>query len=267
MGITSKDIAAQRAMLERGEQKRKADWKQAERERLRDTFAAAALTGLLADDGDRTEYAMPNFAARAYEWADAMLRERDGAAEGRETVKSGRPSGVSDAWAVAANQQLRERGHYGSSFPYVQGPRSTNHDAAPEACAQQSTREPERSLLAQSESVERGLPRTGNTPSKAEIDALEFVVEEGRTGDIHCYGVLRSWLIRLRPEWESQSYEESDEKRTNTTMSRDTTPGEGSVQGKGTLTDAERAAILTAADLLIGSKPGATLRNLLERLT
>jgi hypothetical protein len=33
-----------------------------------------------------------------------------------------------------------------------------------------------------------------------------------------------------------------------------------------TLTDAERAAILTAADLLIGSKPGAIIRNLLERL-
>ena len=43
----------------------------------RDTFAAAALTGLLADDGDRTEHAMPNFTARAYEWADAMLRERE----------------------------------------------------------------------------------------------------------------------------------------------------------------------------------------------
>ena len=42
MGITSKDIAAQRAMLARGEEKRKADWQQAERERLRDTFAAAA---------------------------------------------------------------------------------------------------------------------------------------------------------------------------------------------------------------------------------
>lgn len=31
------------------------------------------------------------------------------------------------------------------------------------------------------------------------------------------------------------------------------------------LTDAERAALATAADLLIGSKPGATLRKLLER--
>jgi len=33
------------------------------------------------------------------------------------------------------------------------------------------------------------------------------------------------------------------------------------------LTDEERAAILTAADLLIGSKPGATLRSLLARLS
>ena len=54
--------------------------------RLRDTFAAAALTGLLADDGDRTEHAMPNFTSRAYEWADAMLRERNGAVDGCETV-------------------------------------------------------------------------------------------------------------------------------------------------------------------------------------
>ena len=37
--------------------------------------------------------------------------------------------------------------------------------------------------------------------------------------------------------------------------------------GKPTLTDEERAAIATAADLLIGSKPGAILRKLLERLS
>jgi hypothetical protein len=36
--------------------------------------------------------------------------------------------------------------------------------------------------------------------------------------------------------------------------------------GEPTLTADERKAILTAADLLIGSKPGAILRNLLERL-
>jgi hypothetical protein len=170
---TLDDIAAQRAMLERGEEKRKADWKLAERERLRDTFAAAALTGLLSRS-IAPEQAMSQYVHIAAAYADAMLRECE----------------------------------------------RTNHDAAPEACVQQSTREPERSLLAQSESVERGLPRTGDTPSKAEIDALEFVVEEGRTASVDDYGILRSWLIRLRPEWESQSYEESNEKRTNINTNR-----------------------------------------------
>jgi hypothetical protein len=62
-------------MLERGEQRRKADWKQAERERLRDTFAAAALTGLIAsrewpiDSEEAAHY--------CYRVADAMLRERE----------------------------------------------------------------------------------------------------------------------------------------------------------------------------------------------
>ena len=43
------------------------------------------------------------------------------------------------------------------------------------------------------------------------------------------------------------------------------TPAEGSVRSECTLTDEERAALLTAADLLIGSKPGVILRKLLER--
>lgn len=42
----------------------------------RDTFASAALTGLLADDGDRIDQATTDFTRRAYEWADAMLLER-----------------------------------------------------------------------------------------------------------------------------------------------------------------------------------------------
>jgi len=104
--------------------------------------------------------------------------------------------------------------------------------------------------------------------SEAEIDALEFVVEEGRTASVDDYGILRSWLIRLRPEWENQSYEESDEKRTNTTMSRDATPGEGSVQGKGTLTDEEQAAIEWCLSLPMLDRDAVRmmpLRSLLER--
>ncbi len=42
----------------------------------RDAFAAAALTGLLADGSDRIDYFMADFTRRAYEWADAMLLER-----------------------------------------------------------------------------------------------------------------------------------------------------------------------------------------------
>jgi hypothetical protein len=76
MGITLDDLNAQRAMLARGEEKRKAAKQAEERERLRDTFAAAALTGLLADQslsdlGDTT------LATRAYELASAMTEERD----------------------------------------------------------------------------------------------------------------------------------------------------------------------------------------------
>jgi FAD/FMN-containing dehydrogenase len=72
MGITPNDIAAQRAMLERGEEKRKADWKQAERERLRDTFAAAALTGMMSRVSGKAE----EFAEAAYKLADEMLIQR-----------------------------------------------------------------------------------------------------------------------------------------------------------------------------------------------
>jgi hypothetical protein len=75
MGITSKDIAAQRAMIERGEEKRQAAKQAEESERLRDTFAAAALTGLIAsrewpiDSDEAAHY--------CYRVADAMLRERE----------------------------------------------------------------------------------------------------------------------------------------------------------------------------------------------
>lgn len=47
-----------------------------ERQRLRDQFAAAALTGLLYPDVD-DEFAMSYNVRRAYMWADAMLAERE----------------------------------------------------------------------------------------------------------------------------------------------------------------------------------------------
>lgn len=41
----------------------------------RDTFAAAALTGLLAE-GDDGSFSEESYVRAAYRWADAMLRER-----------------------------------------------------------------------------------------------------------------------------------------------------------------------------------------------
>ena len=37
--------------------------------------------------------------------------------------------------------------------------------------------------------------------SDAEIDALEYVVVEGRIACMGDYGILRSLLVRVRPEW------------------------------------------------------------------
>jgi hypothetical protein len=103
--------------------------------------------------------------------------------------------------------------------------------------------------------------------SDAEIDAIECVVEDGRIASMSVYGVMRSLLVRLRPEWESESYEESDEKRVNTTMNRDATPSDGSVQDEGTLTKKERKAVAFAAEHFGAFKnQAATLRSLLERL-
>jgi hypothetical protein len=72
MGLTIDDIRAQRAMLERGETKRR----EAGVEALRDQFAMAAMTGLLADPMESAK-ASDYVAAAAYEIADAMLAERN----------------------------------------------------------------------------------------------------------------------------------------------------------------------------------------------
>ena len=232
MGITSNDIAAQRAMLERGEEKRKADWKQAERERLRDTFAAAALTGLLSLNRPGPNQQFPTeLCERAFRWADAMLREQD-----KQSVGVAEMDSVADRKSVATPRACASS----CSQPFDSAP--TTHDAVPEAKAANDGRTP------------KDADGTGNTPSKAEIDALEYVVEEGRIASMDDYGILRSWLIRLRPEWESQSYEESNEKRANATMNRDDTPGQGSVQGEGTLTDIVADAKVWLADIKGGQR-------------
>jgi hypothetical protein len=207
----------------------------------RDTFAAAALTGLLSRS-IAPEQSMSQYVRIAAAYADAMLRECE----------------------------------------------RTNHDAAPEAKAYPSESSVPRgngggcggtdkpvTLPAMGTGdipASRTRGRVGTILSEAEIDALEYVVEEGRIASMDDYGILRSLLVRLRPEWESQSYEESNEKRTNTNTNRDATPSEGSVHGGCTLTDEELDAIEHGLERLelrsdTESEHSAdTLRSLLERL-
>jgi hypothetical protein len=128
---------------------------------------------------------------------------------------------IAKACYAMADAMLRER-------------ERTNHDAVPEAIATNNGGTP------------KDADGTGSTPSKAEIDAIECVVEDGRIASMSIYGVMRSLLVRLRPEWESESYEKSDEKHANTNTNRDTPPREGSVQGEGTVAPAAWLAV--AAD-------------------
>lgn len=95
---------------------------------------------------------------------------------------------------------------------------------------------------AEREAVESGWPYPKGkmaSISDAEIDALEFVVEEGRIASQMDYGVLRSLLVRLRPEWldrpEPIKDEESDRSKPIAyTPPTHATPGECSKPREGT---------------------------------
>jgi len=71
------DIAAQLAMIETD----KAIREQQHRERLRDTFAAAALTGFIRGMPSDSIFHLGLMAKQSYEVADAMLRERGNQSE------------------------------------------------------------------------------------------------------------------------------------------------------------------------------------------
>jgi hypothetical protein len=82
----------------------------------------------------------------------------------------------------------------------------TTHDAAPAATARTDA-EGDRTNNA------GALPGEGagdisdsrTRLSDAEIDALEYVVVEGRIACMEDYGILRSLLVRVRPEWEAKA--------------------------------------------------------------
>jgi hypothetical protein len=120
----------------------------------------------------------------------------------------------------------------------------TNHDAVPAARA--GSDEARTDKAAASHRREG----TGNTPSDAEIDALEFVVVMGRVANGWDKDILRQWLIRLRPEFDSaKAIKEGESDRsqpigspakTNPTPPRNGTPVKGSVQEEGSVLGGER---------------------------
>jgi len=238
MGITPKDIAAQRAMIARGEAIAAAKNHHAERVRLRDTFAAAAITGLLSHS-IAPEQAMSQYIRIAAAYADAMLRERE--RTNHDAVPSASSVSLGNGGGCGGTDKLvtlpaKGTGNTtldgapaveaGAGKPQISHPQAGNTQTAP-PCVETD------GPPSQGEGL--NIPHSRTRLSEAEIDALEFVVEEGRTASVDDYGILRSLLVRLRPEWESQSYDEGDEKRTNTNTDRDATPSEDSVHGEGTV--------------------------------
>ena len=97
------------------------------------------------------------------------------------------------------------------------------------------------------------------TLADEEREALEFAVETGRVA-IHDEATLRNLLERL-------THDVAPEARAAEPESSVPLGSVAAPANTHTLADEEREAITCAADLLIGSKPGATLRKLLERLS
>ena len=255
MDITSNDIAAQRAMLARGEEKRKAAKQAEERERLRDTFAAAALTGLLSNI---PRYQLGVIAVQAYEIADEMIAERS-------------RTGKNVAEAVQQVTKCTER--------------ENDHDAVPEARARDADRG------RSDKAVTRPGDSTGNTPSpesyeQGDENRVNTTTHRDTTRDecsVRGEGTetlgqrlverlsitqtllddneqLRAEIARLR---------EAIRRLADQDATLSVQGGSVTVTMDATLTDEERGAIMASQGFwaLEDSPHAATLRNLLERLT
>ena len=101
--------------------------------------------------------------------------------------------------------------------------------------------------------------------------SLNFTLTDEEREAIEWFAEVRKPLTRLTQSHNREKYKDTLRgllERTN----HDAVPAARAINGSCgtgntlTLTDVEREAVAGAADLLIGSKPGAALRNLLERL-
>ena len=104
------------------------------------------------------------------------------------------------------------------------GVSDTNHDAAPAAKARTDA---DRNRT--DKAAIRPGEGTGDSLSKAEIDALQHVVEDGRIVKMQDYGCLRALLVRLRPEWEDDDQQPERTHVVRHTQSACAKQAEGSV--------------------------------------
>jgi hypothetical protein len=218
----------------------------------RDTFAAAALTGLLASRNDIDDEA----AERAYCIADAMLRERSRAGKNdAQTV----PEATKCTERESSEREFAEPMYKETSAEVLPRPyeicdekrsfSDTNHDAAPAELVARI-----RHVADSLEAIARG-----------EVDSPQ--------------PVIAAYAVYLHGEYDSSygpdAIDEALEIAADChgevvplyrTPQAHATPGEGSVQGEGTLTAEERAALHWFAHYGLPEHRADTLRSLLDRL-
>lgn len=186
----------------------------------RDTFAAAALTGLLAN-GD---YSVESTPLLAYRMADAMLAFRDSQIakktnhEAAPAAKATADRYVRRAAADGDAESRHSEGTGDTPRPHPtppQGPvawavAGDNGNYAVKLCFDElgAQREVYRRTsvgLKQDYVVVPLYCHPKLTITDAELNAIQHVVEDGRFVDLGDYGRIRSLLVRLRPEWEDES--------------------------------------------------------------
>ena len=178
----------------------------------RDHFAAAALTGLLYHNHEPAK-PVSWWTEQAYDYADAMLRERERA---RSYEKNDEARSFSDMeWSAIPKEKDASFSYNNTTSPPVAAPAGINRNAASQSPdvsvgggeplddTRPDTKGEATGGRGQNIPDSRTRGRVGTILSEAEIDALEYVVVEGRIACVEDYGILRSLLVRVRPEWEN----------------------------------------------------------------
>ena len=207
-------------------------------ETLRDHFAAAALTGLLAQ-GDDGSFSEESYARGAYRWADAMLCERE------RTNRDAAPAARASVDSVAPQ-------------PTTDGRERT--DKSP-ARTVDGTGESDRPKPIKSTPVSHATHREGSVRRECTEPAAWGVA--GSKGLLYATSISRMDAVDMQSEHECDTHVVPLYRRP---------PCQDFSQKNWTLTDAEREAIDTAAHAAVQLYPltgvglAATLRGLLERL-